>query len=340
VNVSEKELAVAVAEERTLVRLDPDWELWAIENLMAGAPRRDVIAALVDEGIDGELAKTAIETLMRREAVVAQRQRGDLLRRTAQALVLERRLRGPLVVDAVESEDASTFRDRRIVRRAPVLFTHAFRAMRAMSWNLDRMAHDLGHVQVDVNTGRTQARQASSVEREQTAMPLRDFIGACRAESTNAHYIVSKNGLLQNPGLKPFVDDLTPLPEVLDGRVLPRFASLWVGPAGTFTRPHFDPHHAFLVMIEGRKRVRLSAPDQPALFEGMDGYFARHSLVDEAWRGVPGFDPAGVAEVEIGPGQGLFIPVGFWHEVVGLEPSMMVSFLCFREPNDFHWLAP
>jgi hypothetical protein len=324
-----------------IARLDPDWELWAIENLMAGAGTREVIGALVDEGIDASLAREAVEALLGRDLVRQTRRRLVRGRRSEQSLRLSHRLRGPLVIDEVDDEERDTFFAQRWQAARPVCFRRAFRSLRAVTdWSLERVAEELGATEVDVNTDRDAADGPSSIEARAERMPLSTFIGDCLEGRGNDCYIVSKNGLLQRPELAPLVRDIGPLPAVLDGSALPKGASLWIGPAGTFTHPHFDPHHAFLVMLEGQKRIRIAAPDQPVLFDGMDGYFARRSLADPAWDDVKGFDREGVAEVVIGPGEGLFIPVGYWHEVEALDASMMLSLLCFPWDNDFHWLRP
>ncbi len=40
-------------------------------------------------------------------------------------------------------------------------------------------------------------------------------------------------------------------------------------------------------------------------------------------------------DCEIGPGDLLFLPVGFWHDVKGLSISMTVTFTNFVFSNDF-----
>jgi hypothetical protein len=244
-----------------VVRLDADWELWAIENLMAGAPRREIVAALVEEGISPANAEDAVRALLARDLVRTTRRRLVRGRRSEQALRLHHHLRGPLVVDDVDDEAPEAFFKDRWQPGRPVRFLSAFKTMRAVAdWSLRRVADELGAVEVDVNTRREDAEGPSSIEHHADTMPLGAFIDDCLQGRGNDRYIVSKNGLLQRPDLQPLVDAIDPLPAVLDGTALPRGASLWIGPAGTFTHPHFDPHHAFLVMLEGRKRVRLAAP--------------------------------------------------------------------------------
>ncbi|MFO0614459.1 MAG: cupin domain-containing protein [Polyangiaceae bacterium] len=53
-------------------------------------------------------------------------------------------------------------------------------------------------------------------------------------------------------------------------------------------------------------------------------------------------DPAAerVFDVALGPGEALFIPAAWIHEVTALAPSLTLSFLTFPWPNHFHWLGP
>ncbi len=40
-------------------------------------------------------------------------------------------------------------------------------------------------------------------------------------------------------------------------------------------------------------------------------------------------------ECEIGPGDALFLPIGWWHHVEALDVSISVSFTNFAADNDF-----
>jgi hypothetical protein len=54
----------------------------------------------------------------------------------------------------------------------------------------------------------------------------------------------------------------------------------------------------------------------------------------------PRFSGVTPIEVVVGPGQALFIPVGWWHRVEALDTSISLSFTNFVFPNDYEWQHP
>ncbi|CAK7227954.1 hypothetical protein SCUCBS95973_006719 [Sporothrix curviconia] len=135
---------------------------------------------------------------------------------------------------------------------------------------------------------------------------------------------------------------------VIDGHVL---TNAWLGPPGTITPLHTDPHHNLLAQVVGRKYVRLYAPEQTEALRprgreagGVD--MGNTSTVDvgvmEGWdkaEGGEGDEGEGVGSAEaaafravpyvdciLEPGDTLYIPQGWWHYVRGLSVSFSVSF--------------
>lgn len=105
---------------------------------------------------------------------------------------------------------------------------------------------------------------------------------------------------------------------------------IYLGAANSLTPLHQDywGTHGYLAQIQGRKRVELFAPsDSEYLYQGQ---------VDPEKpnpESHPLFEKATAYECEIGPGEILYIPPGWWHHIRGLEKSITVSHNYFNETN-------
>jgi hypothetical protein len=101
--------------------------------------------------------------------------------------------------------------------------------------------------------------------------------------------------------------------------------NLWLAFPGKVTPLHFDFYHTALVQVIGRKKVSLAAPSE---YEKLDFFTVgsgseRRSRLPLSLR-----DPGELAlsEIELGPGDVLFIPAFWAHETRALESSVGVSF--------------
>ena len=81
--------------------------------------------------------------------------------------------------------------------------------------------------------------------------------------------------------------------------------NLWIGASGSFTPMHADPYHNLFCQIVGSKRIRLSSVEQPS---------ADEPTIDAIF-----FDCI------LEPGQMLFIPKGWWHDVTGYSFNVSLS---------------
>lgn len=106
---------------------------------------------------------------------------------------------------------------------------------------------------------------------------------------------------------------------------------MWIGPAGTRTPLHHDWCNAAIAQLRGRKRFHLVPAACAPVVGNHESRFADADAT--------ALDPARarVFEITLAPGELLFVPVGWWHQVAALEPSISVTFTCFAYPNRYWW---
>lgn len=321
----------------TELRLSLDWELWVVEQLLFSGKREGLVHTLAQQGVPPELARARVLEIhgspgfRRLERRIGEAQLAAKLQRLQDELEREHVASG--VIERADI-DAESLLAEHWVRSRPLLLTEAVRDMQAVrEWSLQRLAARFPELEIEVNVDRLAAARPDDTETRARTLPLPELVRQAEAAPTNDFYVVSRNGLFSRPELAPLWDELAPLPSFLAAPRWPHGASLWIGPAGTITPPHFDPHNVLLVQVQGTKRVRLAPRVKCSLHAEMHGYYLGAPL-DEV------FAPEAILTVELQAGQALFVPVAWFHEVTSLAPSITLSFVGFVWPNHFHWLGP
>ena len=320
-----------MSDAGTELRFSLDWELWVVEQLLFEARLDDLVSFLVDQGVPDETARAGVDAILGSEGFRRLRTRTEEATLAARLQRLQRDLL-PGSLPCRPSIDADTLLAEHWIPSRPLKLTHAFAELPALAWTPQALAERFGEVPVQVNVARTEARTASEVEAHHQTLSLAALLERLEGPAGNDQYAVSRNGLLAQPGLRALWDDLTPLPSFLVAPTWPQGVSLWAGPEGTITPPHFDPHNVLLVQLVGHKRIRLAPRLQASLAGALDGYYLRGSL-DSVFG-------EGILSVELGPGEALFVPAAWFHEVTALAPSLTLSFVSFPWPNHYHFLGP
>lgn len=104
---------------------------------------------------------------------------------------------------------------------------------------------------------------------------------------------------------------------------------VWIGPKGSRTGLHRDLLDNVAVLLRGRKRFRLAPPGSIEALQATSTKYDRVSVMATA-----GLDDLRerergrelvIHEVDLEPGDALYTPAGWWHEVDNLEPSIFLS---------------
>jgi len=199
-------------------------------------------------------------------------------------------------------------------------------------WNPDYLEQKLGDALVELQGQRgTSADYELFKHRHQHRVPMREVVAAIRQfGSSNDFYVTAYNDTTNKETLAPLWDDLAPVSilQPTGGRD----GFFWFGPKGTLTPLHHDLTNNLLVQVLGRKRVLMVPPWELERARNHQHCFSAVTLpeLEQGGEGVPD-----VVECEIGPGEALFLPVGWWHHVEALDVSISMSFTNFPYENDF-----
>ncbi|WP_162230751.1 cupin-like domain-containing protein [Marinagarivorans algicola] len=157
-----------------------------------------------------------------------------------------------------------------------------------------------------------------------------------RGGTSNDYYLTANNNQSSSQELKELFEDVG---EFGDGYRLTesvkRRSHLWFGPKGTCTQLHHDLTNNMLLQVYGRKKITLIPAFQvPNVYNDSHVYSAvDFPNVDlERYPKMSGVTPL---EVILNPGEAIFIPIGWWHQVESLDISISVSFTDFRAKNNF-----
>lgn len=105
-------------------------------------------------------------------------------------------------------------------------------------------------------------------------------------------------------------------------------SSVWIGPANAHTGLHYDFLHNIAMLMRGHKRFYLASPGTVEKIGKVSSKFDRWaklsqvSIKDVASRDIVDGE---LYEVDLFPGDALYVPAGWWHEVINIEPSILLS---------------
>jgi hypothetical protein len=146
-----------------------------------------------------------------------------------------------------------------------------------------------------------------------------------RTDSSNDFYMTAGNMGSHRVALSQLFDDAENINIRNEYFEFPAEGSLWIGPKGTVTPLHFDMINNFFCQISGSKRVRLVPSwSMPWVYNDYHVY----SDVDAAspdFDQHPLFSNVTMYDFVVYPGEVLFIPLGWWHHLESLEPTVSLT---------------
>jgi len=321
--------------------MDNEWRRWIAENLMLNQTPDSLFATLQQNGFNALEARSEIEQALASPYLHgAQRLRNRLAKRDWMLdtlLKLHNLAPGHDHVARRHHLDADEFLSEYYSRNRPVIITGMMNDWPALKkWNLAYFRHCCGEREVEVQYGRSREKHYEIKQPLlKKTMRFDDYVDLVEhAGVSNDFYMTANNSSHNRHALRELWQDIVQIPEYLDAQSTDN-GFLWFGPAGTRTPFHHDLTNNFMAQVIGRKRVRIvPAIALPHLrnelhcYTDIDGGDCDHERYPEL-HNVP------LLDCILHPGELLFLPIGCWHYVHGLDVSVTISFINFRWDNDF-----
>jgi lysine-specific demethylase 8 len=199
-------------------------------------------------------------------------------------------------------------------------------------WSFPYIKQVAGDYRVKMTLGNSEKDQTKLIK-----TTIGDFIDQyCLGDGANlggsrdeVPYLQELNLLAEFPDLNADLE----LPSLYPQWCLTRTFS-WMGTTGSMTGLHNDSLHNFHVQCCGRKRFLFIPTDKlpkSLISSKYDSgtYLALIDLLSEEYASSPFFEQleAEIYEVVLEPGEILYIPRWWWHQVISIEPTISVN--CF-----------
>ncbi len=321
--------------------LSPAWRRWLADNLLRGVDPLRLRETLLASGVPSGEADARIDELLASPILDVGRAHAARAERLSRVLALgqtvERLSPAPAAIERVDTLSAEAFYQRYVATSTPVILARLAEDWPALTrWSPRFFAERFGDVEVTM----TDERESDPWYDARTAehshpIRMRDYVArveAAGAAETNDFYLVAQNRNLEKDGLAALLDDVSFPEGYLDMTRVRGGSALWFGPAGTVTPLHHDCSNILFTQVYGEKRVRLVSPTEERLFSGALSMYATIDLES--------LEDVLVREVVLAPGETLFIPVGWWHEVRALSVSISLAFSNFARDTNFDWYRP
>jgi len=234
----------------------------------------------------------------------------------------------------VERPSGQDFLDQFYALSRPCVITGAIADWPALSrWAPDHLREAVGDAPVEFQGGRQGAGDFElAKDRHKQRLPFRAYMDLIEGTPGNDAYVTAYNSVANQAAFAPLMADTRPIGDYLT----PGGGMLWIGPQGTFTPLHFDLTNNLLVQVVGRKHILLVPATQARfLYHGRHVFSEVHDLEDPARLDrYPLARQATPYAVTLEPGEMLYIPIGWWHQVRALDFSVMLTYTNFRWPNE------
>ena len=226
----------------------------------------------------------------------------------------------------------------------PLILTGALKDWKAISkWNITYLVSVLGTTKVNVEVSPTNyfptlcyegsdnggKRHGLSIKRRRSRqVPFNGFAETIlRPNNGPVKFYLKEKAFIEK-----FPDLAADIPLQSSLSATKHFPTLlWISSADITTPLHYDVVHSLFAQVSGRKRFTLFAPqDGSSLYPfpvfSRNSYLSRVDILQPDVEEFPKFRQAKPFEFVLEPGEVLYLPAFWWHQVQSLDVAISISF--------------
>ncbi len=335
---------MAQVELRPVVHVDNEWRRWITENLLLDGPPQSIYEQMLRAGVPHEEAVHELQQAIASPYVHGAQRLKNRLAKHDWVLDNQRRMNRLRDAEVPRRHQLSReeFLDAYYTAGRPVIITGMMDDWPARAkWGLDYFKDRCGDREVEIQFGRnTDAQYELRKTAHRKTMLFADYVELVRnAGRSNDFYMTAYNEGINRTALAELWQDIVQIPEYLSSEGTTQ-GFLWFGPSGTITPFHHDLTNNFMAQVIGRKRVLLMPACEVGHVYNHEHCFTHVDGQQIDLERYPRMADVQVLSCVLNPGEVLFLPVGCWHFVEGLDMSVTVSFTNFLWDNDFTGAYP
>ena len=231
-------------------------------------------------------------------------------------------------IERIEAPPFKEFIRRYISMNRPVIITDGMTDWLPLKkWSFDYFREVHGDASVGIQDGREADPYYEQNQKFlRTEIRFDKFLDRIReTESSNDFYMTAGNMGSHADALPKIFEDAAAIDIKGEYFDFPAEGSLWIGPRGTITPLHFDMINNFFCQIIGRKRVRLVPSWSLPWVYNEYGVYSDVDIQNVDFDLFPEFSKATIYDFVVNPGEILFIPLGWWHHLVSLDPTVSLT---------------
>jgi len=231
------------------------------------------------------------------------------------------------------------FLDRYYAPARPVILVGEMAGWPALArWTPAYLAKTVGAEIVEFQGDRSDdPRFEINKEAHRREAPFTTFIDlVTRPGAPNDVYLTAYNSTRNDAALAALRPDLGLLDKFLSRDAFRPDGMMWIGPAGTLTALHHDLTNNFIAQMVGRKHVKLLPASEAGRLYNHAHVFSEIPDLEAPDLDVarfPRLTGARVYDILLQPGEILFVPLGWWHQVRALDFSVTQTYTNFLWDN-------